>query len=423
MAEMLTARTAADLLGVDKRTILRMARDGKIRSFRTPGGQHRFRREEIERLAAGRETAPTRSVSTVENKRDEVETLNLEMQARRAKRELARMEAEDAAAELDAAAVRRSEQLADKRALAEARLKREHAQQEREAARAREAAERERRIWEGQIVTEELARLPKDVPVDCRADVSRTIREVLESYGPSDPIRVVDALASAAVARALAPWQRRKETERIIEEAQRTLPWGARGDAQIQFRAAADAAIRTLPADASLSQVRAAAREQARKIATECERTRAEESHRRTCESYADSGRWRVLDGDREIVRGAIVSALAKLPVGCADSELRSAADRAIAPYQKRKEAAERAEEYLPQVAAYVEEIGAPDGEWDLGDYFERSRFAERMTKNIRPELVKALLAGEIEDDQDAQGFIERMVDFALELEDEEETQ
>lgn len=417
MAEMLTARTAADLLGVDKRTVLRMARDGKIRSFRTPGGQHRFRREEIERLAAGRETAPTRSISTVENKRDEVETLNLEMQARRAKRELARMEAEDAAAERDAATLRSNEELARKRALAEARLKREQAQQEREAARTREAAERGRYIWEGQIVSEELARLPKDVPVDCRGDVSSAIREALASYGPSDPIRVVDAVASAAVARALAPWHRRKEIERIIEEAQRTLPWDVRGDAQIQFRAAADAAIRTLPADASLSEVRAEVREQARKIATECERRRAEETHRRTCESYADSGRWRVLDGDRDAVRQAVISTLAKLPVGCAESELRSATDRAIAPYKKRKEATERAEQYLRQVTAYVEEIGAPDGEWDLGDYSERSRFAERMTKNIRPELVKALLAGEIEDEQDARNFIEQMVDFSLELE------
>lgn len=424
MAEMLTARTAADLLGVDKRTILRMARDGKIRSFRTPGGQHRFRREEIERVAAGRESAPRPAVSTVENKRDEVETLNLEMQARRAKRELARMEAEDAAAERDAAAVRRSEELARKTALSEIRLRRDRERHERETARAQADAEHERQRWQTEIISRSLAGLPKDVPIETRAGVSEEVRRALAPFSPDDPQDVITTATTGATARALASWTRSKEIQQIVEDAEHTLPWDARAyaaptDTQLAFRAAADAAIRALPPDAPLSKVRAAARENARKLADGFERRKREEQHRRSCASYADWARWcSVLEADRGAVRKAIITLLAELPVGCAESELRTATERAIAPFGKRKETTEHAEQYLQHVAAYIDKIGAPDGEWNLGDYFERSRFAERMTKNIRPELVKALLAGEIEDDQDAQDFIEQMVDFALELEE-----
>lgn len=204
MSEMVPASQAAEILGVDKRTVLRFAHSGKLRAYRTPGGQHRFRREDVERLAAGDgsncDVRP--SASTVQNKRDEVETLNLDVQARRAQRELAHIESENEAEELQRAEARRAEALANKRALAEIRAKREREREERdaararetqdrEAARAREAAERVQRTWAAEIISEALATLSRDVSPDAKAAASEALREVLASLRPSDTRRLV----------------------------------------------------------------------------------------------------------------------------------------------------------------------------------------------------------------------------------------
>lgn len=46
----LTRREAARLLGVHVKTLDRWARDGLVPAWRTPGGQRRYRRSELERL-------------------------------------------------------------------------------------------------------------------------------------------------------------------------------------------------------------------------------------------------------------------------------------------------------------------------------------------------------------------------------------
>lgn len=183
---------------------------------------------------------------------------------------------------------------------------------------------------------------------------------------------------------------------------------------QIRYRAAADGAIRALPADAPISQVRAAAHGEARKLAAEFERGETETRHRRSCAAMLESiALWRVLDSDRAAARSAVSEALAALPIGSA--ELQRTASAALAPFERRKEAAARAEGYLAHISRYVEEIGGPEGEWDLGDYFERRRSAERMAKKIRPKLIDALIAGDVEDQEGAEEFIEDAVDAELE--------
>jgi excisionase family DNA binding protein len=48
--ELLTSAEVASLFGVDRRTVVLWAKRGRIPALRTPGGQHRFRAEEIRRL-------------------------------------------------------------------------------------------------------------------------------------------------------------------------------------------------------------------------------------------------------------------------------------------------------------------------------------------------------------------------------------
>ena len=48
--DLLTSAEVASLFGVDRRTVVLWAKRGRIPALRTPGGQHRFRAEEIRGL-------------------------------------------------------------------------------------------------------------------------------------------------------------------------------------------------------------------------------------------------------------------------------------------------------------------------------------------------------------------------------------
>jgi excisionase family DNA binding protein len=47
---LLTSAEVANLFGVDRRTVVLWAKRGRIPALRTPGGQHRFRADEIRGL-------------------------------------------------------------------------------------------------------------------------------------------------------------------------------------------------------------------------------------------------------------------------------------------------------------------------------------------------------------------------------------
>ena len=48
--DLLTSAEVASLFGVDRRTVVLWAKRGRIPALRTPGGQHRFRADEIRDL-------------------------------------------------------------------------------------------------------------------------------------------------------------------------------------------------------------------------------------------------------------------------------------------------------------------------------------------------------------------------------------
>lgn len=60
---LLTARAAAERLGVGYSTIKRWVRNGKVRTTRTEGGHHRVADSEIERLLARQQGPPRRRVT------------------------------------------------------------------------------------------------------------------------------------------------------------------------------------------------------------------------------------------------------------------------------------------------------------------------------------------------------------------------
>jgi excisionase family DNA binding protein len=48
--DLMTSAEVANLFGVDRRTVVLWAKRGRIPALRTPGGQHRFRADEIRGL-------------------------------------------------------------------------------------------------------------------------------------------------------------------------------------------------------------------------------------------------------------------------------------------------------------------------------------------------------------------------------------
>jgi excisionase family DNA binding protein len=57
--DLLTSAEVASLFGVDRRTVVLWAKRGRIPALRTPGGQHRFRADEIRGLLAKHEGGET----------------------------------------------------------------------------------------------------------------------------------------------------------------------------------------------------------------------------------------------------------------------------------------------------------------------------------------------------------------------------
>ncbi|MFZ0213591.1 MAG: helix-turn-helix domain-containing protein [Candidatus Acidiferrales bacterium] len=414
--ESLNVREAAEALGFSVRSVKRAAQDGSLRYFLTPGKHYRFRRADLEAFAQGRTgsgfEAP--ASSTLQNRRERIAELNLEGQEIRSRRQLEEIRREDEESRREREeSVRRAEQERTEQ------RQRERIEQDRQAAH--EAAARERIVWENQFLSDALTALPHDAPPDVILAAGEAVRESLAPFGPGETQQLITIVVSAAIKRALASWTRSKEVACIVKKAEELLPVLARiafsepTEWQNRFRAAASEAIRALPADASIEEIRAEAHQTARKIAADFERVQMEKIHFRDCRLAVDLVAFRVLPDDCERASQTVRDSLARLPIGCDGESISKAASRALAPFLRRKEAGEQAECYLRHIAIYIEELGAPGADWDLGDFFERRDLAEKLEKKIRPKLIQQLLAGEIEDEEDAQEFIEDFVDRDIE--------
>ena len=90
--ESLAVEGAAHLLGVSPRTVKRLAREGRLPHFLTPGGHFRFRRAELEAFAKGGSLPTPVSAAgssvPIQSRRERVEGLRLDAEELRAQRSL-----------------------------------------------------------------------------------------------------------------------------------------------------------------------------------------------------------------------------------------------------------------------------------------------------------------------------------------------
>ncbi|MBI4165903.1 MAG: helix-turn-helix domain-containing protein [Acidobacteria bacterium] len=135
---------AARLLGVSIPTLKRMAVDGQLDGFRTPGGHIRIVAESIEALREPRRPQ-VRSVCdaspVLQNRRERLEELTLEAQEHRARRELEKLRREDQVEtdRLEAEAQAREDEAVQRQA--EIELERERLELERAQQKARQERE------------------------------------------------------------------------------------------------------------------------------------------------------------------------------------------------------------------------------------------------------------------------------------------
>ncbi|HVS87095.1 MAG TPA: hypothetical protein VHF01_02610 [Candidatus Acidoferrum sp.] len=354
----------------------------------------------------------------VEQKRGELE----EMRVNRDVRQLKDREQQEKAERRAAAAAERQAQ-AEERAQAQRQSRQlrleEACQSEAREQAAREAEARHRRQqWEICWLDHALKLLPSDVPQGLELDVHQAVAELLPKLDVQQPERLTQRLIQAAIDKALQPWHRRKEIEKIIEQARNQLPvrvrswsntpneWNSRA-----MCAAADA-IAQLDDEAPLAKIRAAAVEAGNKVRAEYEAWKAGEDHCQACEQMVQ---W-LFDGDD--AREAVRQALEELPVGATRAKMENARDAALAPFRAAAKAAADTDRYLQHVSDYIEELGNEEtGEWDLGDLFERYRLAEKLRAKLRPRLIQKLLEETLDVDE-AHEFIGEWLDRELELED-----
>ena len=90
------------------------------------------------------------------------------------------------------------------------------------------AARRDRQHWENKWIIRALESLPREAPPEIKLEVKGSVGEALTTLRPDQPEFLTKNLVDAAVEKALAPWRRRQQIERIIQDAVAKLPYGAR---------------------------------------------------------------------------------------------------------------------------------------------------------------------------------------------------
>jgi excisionase family DNA binding protein len=273
----LSAGEAARELGVSSRTLRRLCSTGQIASFRTPGGQIRVWRNHLDAFLQGSPSKSASVRSPLDSKREDLQSLTLEIRERRLRRDLQKLENEEAEAERQRASSISAEELRNRAALEESRVRREELEEQRAEERRQQEADEEWQQWADAWLQFALKSLPTGVPREFVLRVQHSVEEALRTAGPARPRTIVEHLVLVAVEKAIEPWKRQLEIEKAIKQATQELPFEVRTFSdwfpptawEARATAAARQAITQLAPNVSLSELRAVAVNAGRQIASE----------------------------------------------------------------------------------------------------------------------------------------------------------
>ena len=397
----LTVAQAARLLGADPRTVRRFIASGELPAYQTPGGQYRIPAAGVDAIRQGNSAPAPASTNSFPSAaaaaKSRVEQVNAEIAERRANKVLKELQDEEQA-EKDSAEAAAAEQ---RRRDDEARIEREHRQQEQRNAR-REA--RIRADWEAEKLELAVGTLPPDIPNEIVFDITQAVRQKLPELYSGTPEDVVDRCVLAIAAGLARPWIRSKKAEAIAASVvSKLFNFLASDEWRAQAKENAVAAIVKLPDTAS---------EQSMVLAATAAVKRTDTEYR-----HDEVLRW-ALQGVRRLVQRTLVHSgaenraaaedavrqtIERLPVGASQAAVDAARDAALAPFvaaesqlkaahdaaAAKANAESHADLYLYRVESYLGELETAVDGWDFEG--ERSKYAERIRQEIRPSLIDDL--------------------------------
>jgi excisionase family DNA binding protein len=214
-------------------------------------------------------------------------------------------------------------------------------------------AQRRREIRDNQWQEYALNSVPSGAFGEVELDVHREVQAALDGLRLEESDSVVRRVVNAAVTKALAPWNRRMQIQKAVEEGRDTLPYDIKGwwspsEWDIRARRAATDAICGLSEDASYDEMRVTAIAAVRKIIAEYEdqKVAAEDRamrQRLIREAIVPS---ELTDRGAEMAVQAITEAINGLPQGTPRRKLEEARAGALRPFQEAIEK-RRAEQQL----------------------------------------------------------------------------
>jgi excisionase family DNA binding protein len=420
-AESYSVSDAARLLGVSIPTAKRMAADGHVEGFRTPGGHLRIIAESIEALREQRrQPRPVREPSPVlQNRRERLEELTLEAQEHRARRELEKLRREEQkeADALEAEAQAREDEAVQREAeieLERERLELERAQQrarqEREQAEERAKREAQQALaafrcrWQTKASEALSAYEYRWLSATQRKEMLGGLEAEIEKRQPADEPRMGTILAHSLEAlvepfRAERDAQERRQT--LTEEALRSLPYLATEAEKVRATVAIREALRRLDSCADVCEMRVAVQAAVKPVHLAVGKRLLDA---RLLEWAIRELPWSRTDRDETRLRRECAEILAELPLGTSEAEGEEALEptvrEASAEIEKRQAENERQvrkasliQQGLAEVSNYLLELKR-EGEIADEDYWD-SDFTAHLNEAVRRDLEAELSGNE----------------------------
>lgn len=439
--ESYSAGEAAGVLGVSIPTLKRMASDGQVESFRTPGGHLRILAESIEAVREHRQAQPrpVRDASPVlQNRRERLEELTLEAQELRARRELEKLrrEEQEEAERREAEAQVREEEADQRRA--ELELERDHLEHEQAQAEARLERERtlERQCREAErelaafrcrcldTATEALSRQECAwLSASQRKEVLDGLETEIEKRQPADEPRMGLILARTLEGLVEPFRAERKAQERrqsVTERALWNLACSATDAEKVRATAAIREALRQFDAAADEREMRVAAEEAVRPV--------KQATERRVLDARVLNWAIRELpwpgrsDRDEARLRRECAEILADLPIDVSEAEAKEALEPTVSEARQEIEARQARKQREQQKVSLIQEGVAEvlsylwrlkhDEDISSDDYWS-SEFRANLTESVKEGLERDL-SGE-ETSQEVKELVHEIIDSELE--------
>lgn len=399
---------AAIALGVSIPTLKRMAAEGRVESFRTPGGHLRILAESVEDVKAHRQTQPrpAREASSVlQNRRERLEELTLEAQEHRARRELVRLRQEEQEEnERQEAEAEAREQAAAHRQ-AEIEIERERLRIDRQKEimlrEAKEHTNTFRRRW-----TNEASAMLSEYEYNWlqpsqRKEILEALEFDVENHGPEDEPRM-KAILSRNLSALIEPFQRQREAQeaqqRVMQYALIKLPYSTTEAERVRVTAVIRDALRHIDDNADESEMRVAAQEAMQPLCQAIEKRLLDE--KLIDWAVRELPYWERTDRDEARLRRECIEVLGELPADITEAEAKEVLEPTIREASQEIEERQACKQRQAQKACLIREGVAEvshylwrlkeEGEISSDDYWDMD-WRTGLQDTVREELESEL--------------------------------